>query len=917
LHGMKLYVDSLRLVLEASLAPAVRRERRRLTEALACAAIPPACTAPDGSNAPFDIEGGFTRGRRATTRVWGDPHCNSLDNRSFECNFKGEAVWASCADWSVHVAAHVAGTGGGTVLSAVAVRKRSEVVRIVLDESAAGNAANESANETGVLEYYSLFLDDEEVGANVEGTELLVYLDGDTIYIEDTARTELMVLVTLKESFISALGLRVGDDCVGQTVGLVGNGNGNATDDLWPKGASEPLRPESACRDIYHDFVLSWCITELNESLLGLDSLCDADFKPVCGDELDSEVRENCIAACNGREDCCFDQLISEGDATMLAASLESFEVMSEELATSYIPGGPVPPRFAETPTRIWVPPWEVGAESSMMAYFEAAHDEAVANLTCTICTEAPDVECVVHGVGTTQARLEIWAPSLPEGDITCTATDPSGRPSSVLTEVSVQDRISSTSSVSSLTSTSSSTTTTGIEVLLCNLSASLQLRGEPWQQQDTNCSEMVTLDETCRVDACPRGTDAVGTYTCMRAAAGDLALLGLPRCIAQGVLTAEVSILSHSLTLALQTTPPLQVGGVLAAMELALTKFFDVELEYLLQVDVAEVTTAGRRLTQAPQEYSVKYELAMPQNMSTALQLRAVSLASGVGASNALDLLSVELLAANSALTVLSKSLTADSQPLLFRQELAVGADGKPLRSLIGSTTTTQATSSGPTSRSTSPRTTPSPSTSGREIAADGEGEGVDIGTLLPLACGLLAAVVVICCATTCFLCKRRRAMRTSLYAVGEGATELNTRFNAVGTPWAWQESEIDHAALVDRKDAMAVTADEADWHQAIPVRDYEADEHPQQSAPESETTGAADKNDLQVEETDSVAHAVPLKLPGAADKNDLHVEESDFANSAPPDLPGAAWHSDLHVEEESDYAHAAPPELPGAQPE
>eukprot|EP00971_Amphidinium_carterae_P175327 3475551-Amphidinium_carterae.1 len=73
--------------------------------------------------------------------------------------------------------------------------------------------------------------------------------------------------------------------------------------------------------------------------------------------------------------------------------------MITEELATSYIPGGPVPPRFAETPTRIWVPPWEVGAESSMMAYFEAAHDEAVANLTCTICTEAPDVECVVHGV--------------------------------------------------------------------------------------------------------------------------------------------------------------------------------------------------------------------------------------------------------------------------------------------------------------------------------------------------------------------------------------------------------------------------------------------------------------------------------------------------------------------------------------
>ena len=49
---------------------------------------------------------------------------------------------------------------------------------------------------------------------------------------------------------------------------------------------------------VYDNFVLSWCIVGLNESLLGEDYLCNDTYSPTCGDEIEDDT---CPAACNGR----------------------------------------------------------------------------------------------------------------------------------------------------------------------------------------------------------------------------------------------------------------------------------------------------------------------------------------------------------------------------------------------------------------------------------------------------------------------------------------------------------------------------------------------------------------------------------------------------------------------------------------
>jgi hypothetical protein len=60
---------------------------------------------------------------------WGDPHCQSIDGVAFECNFRGEANWVTCGNWSVHAVAELVSDGGkATTISKFAVRYWNETL---------------------------------------------------------------------------------------------------------------------------------------------------------------------------------------------------------------------------------------------------------------------------------------------------------------------------------------------------------------------------------------------------------------------------------------------------------------------------------------------------------------------------------------------------------------------------------------------------------------------------------------------------------------------------------------------------------------------------------------------------------------------------------------------------------------------
>ena len=185
--------------------------------------------------------------------VYGDPHIVTLDGHKYTFNGKGEYILIATEDNSFTLQGRMAEapssngstTNRGTVFSALAAKQSdSDTVQFQLTN-------NFVSLVNGVV--YTFEEVEEELFTNVivrkevNGSFSATFTSG--VYLEvrlannsNSGPYISTVIVSLPESFI------------GQTLGLMGNYNGDTLDDLVPRLGGDPLPLNSSLETLHWDF---------------------------------------------------------------------------------------------------------------------------------------------------------------------------------------------------------------------------------------------------------------------------------------------------------------------------------------------------------------------------------------------------------------------------------------------------------------------------------------------------------------------------------------------------------------------------------------------------------------------------------------------------------------------------------------
>ena len=184
--------------------------------------------------------------------LFGDPHIVTLDGHQYTFNGKGEFTYLETIDGSFmsqcRLEQAVSASGmltQATVFTAIVAKTNtSDVVQMAVVN---GNEIEVCVN--GVVLDFSSTSRQRYVGVvvtqQVNGS-VTVSFDGG-YFMEVGAENDILSLikVTLPE------------EERGRTRGLLGNYNGNSSDDLIPRGASDPLPVGSTLEEIHNQFGLS------------------------------------------------------------------------------------------------------------------------------------------------------------------------------------------------------------------------------------------------------------------------------------------------------------------------------------------------------------------------------------------------------------------------------------------------------------------------------------------------------------------------------------------------------------------------------------------------------------------------------------------------------------------------------------
>eukprot|EP00438_Fugacium_kawagutii_P033652 Skav204049 [mRNA] locus=scaffold3:245488:250433:- [translate_table: standard] len=305
----------------------------------------------------------------------GDPQCLTYDGFRFECNFLGEVLWTKCENFSVHVVAEPANASRqATVIKAFAVQQDSEIFLAVPELnntslftlSLNGNQNDLNGNFiTGTLESSELILE------TVQGHQVRASLQERAVFLQVT----------------------LADRCFEKAEGLLGNMNGDATDDLKPKSNGSDgmliVSLNSSAEDIYERFWLPAFIADLNV--------------------------DTCPAGCNAF--CCLDFI--EAGAEVASAAVAGFQQIEDERqgAVSILANPPllILPRLVNFSGPSVVPVLQFTVNASSSGTME--------DLDCNICgLQLPEVYCNVTGIGESTASLQVIAADLPLGPVLCLA---------------------------------------------------------------------------------------------------------------------------------------------------------------------------------------------------------------------------------------------------------------------------------------------------------------------------------------------------------------------------------------------------------------------------------------------------------------------------------------------------------------
>ncbi len=181
--------------------------------------------------------------------VYGDPHIVTLDGHKYTFNGKGEFTMISTEDNQFTLqgrmveATDMSGNNASATVfsSLVAKEAHSDVVQV--DLSPIGLIARVNGEEVDFADNPLQDFNNVTVADRGNQTLSAVFLNNGA-YIEVKVENEIIsvVLVSLPVSY------------KGTTQGLMGNYNGNTSDDLMPQGGGEAIPVDSSLKDIHEQF---------------------------------------------------------------------------------------------------------------------------------------------------------------------------------------------------------------------------------------------------------------------------------------------------------------------------------------------------------------------------------------------------------------------------------------------------------------------------------------------------------------------------------------------------------------------------------------------------------------------------------------------------------------------------------------
>ncbi|XP_065905349.1 sushi domain-containing protein 2-like isoform X2 [Dysidea avara] len=270
---------------------------------------------------------------RRCARASGDPHIITLDGLKYTFNGRGEFVLIEHVDDVFELQGRMVNLIGQQMISATVF---SAVVGKQNDSDAVQFDINQQFNGIDVIVGGELI--DMEGLYEISFSNVKVFNLGRNAY---AARFSSGCFIQVKEEngFISVLTVALPDSFKGYTRGLMGNYNGDMTDDLVARNSTSPLHHNASLYDIHYQFGITW-YTSNTSSLFtynkrigqNWESFYDPDYVPLFSFNTNDPVLES---VCDNDMFCMFD-VASTGNTEIGLSTLNSSKEYEVLLELSY-----------------------------------------------------------------------------------------------------------------------------------------------------------------------------------------------------------------------------------------------------------------------------------------------------------------------------------------------------------------------------------------------------------------------------------------------------------------------------------------------------------------------------------------------------------------------------------------------------
>ena len=189
---------------------------------------------------------------------FGHPHIVTLDRFEYTFNGKGEYTYVKTTDESFVIQCRleqVAGSNGTVFTAIVAKTRSSEAVQLsVINGNDIEVCVNGDVVDLSVIRWKQF------AGVGITRTESGSVVASFTggYFVEVGADHDMLTLFKIT----------LPDEARGQTQGLIGNYNCDPSDDLIPKGMSEPIPANSSLEDVHYNFGLTCEFVHIQQVVL-------------------------------------------------------------------------------------------------------------------------------------------------------------------------------------------------------------------------------------------------------------------------------------------------------------------------------------------------------------------------------------------------------------------------------------------------------------------------------------------------------------------------------------------------------------------------------------------------------------------------------------------------------------------------